>query len=346
MAKKKNKKIPRGKVSHKKLISTLAFVCVLIIIAIIYTQLSPEFKDKLLGAGSNSSNNSIHISSNLEGDLRIHFVDVGQGDGIVIELPDNTKILIDAAKKTKCDQLVEYINALGITTFDYVIATHADEDHIGGMTTIFNNYEIKNIYQPSGRKDTQTYSNFLESIANEQGCKSVYFNRETDLYFEFDDGSKKHELVIDFLTPTASIEEIYYSDANDYSPIMLIEYAGRKVMLTGDAETAAENEFLEEYGDIEIDVDILKVAHHGSSTSTSTRFLDKIKPEYAIISCGVGNSYRHPTQTALTNLISSQAEIFRTDVQGDIVFTIDKEGEISSLVEKEFNYDDLFAPGT
>ncbi len=344
MAKVSKKKKKRGKLSHKKLLSTIAFLCVLVVIGLIYSSLSPEVKEKIFG--SNNNNNTVTGTGELIGDLKIHFVDVGQGDGIVIELPDKSYILIDAAKKSRSGDLVDYINALGVTTFEYVIATHADEDHMGGMPNIFNNYIIKNIYQPSGENDTQTYNNFLAAIANENGCISTYFNKETDLYFEYKDGENIEELSIDFLTPTAVVADIEYSNINDYSPIMVLEYAGRKVLLTGDAETAAEKEFLEKYENLALDVDILKVAHHGSATSTSMNFLNKVKPEFAVISCGTGNSYHHPTQTALNNLIEIDAEIFRTDVQGDIVFSIDKEGNISNTIEKKnYNYSDLFQPG-
>ncbi|MBQ9782155.1 MAG: hypothetical protein IJW26_03125, partial [Clostridia bacterium] len=147
---------------------------------------------------------------------------------------------------------------------------------------------------------------------------------------------KEYKYTFDFLTPTKSLTEIDEDNNNNYSPIVMLEYCGFKMIFTGDAEVKVENEFVNKYKTQTsyVDCDVLKVGHHGSDTSSSTTFLDLIKPERAVISCGTGNTYGHPHQVTLNNLLSRNCNVYRTDTNGHIVIKVNKDGEPSVTYEK------------
>ncbi len=288
-------------------------------------------------------------------DTVIHFIDVDQGDCIFIELPDDKYCIIDASYKNNeiNNKMVNYIKALEVTQIDYLIATHTDSDHIGGMGAIFDNFEVKKAFRPyveyTGtkysfpkefntcnsklKKDTATYGNFLNYIytekyhdgEEEKSCEWEYFNYESDFGGGIEVNEVQYTYTFDFLTPSKPVPEISYKDANGYSPIIKFTYMDFDVMFTGDAEQEAEAEFVSLYSSNAsfVDVELLKVGHHGSNlTSTSDPFLNLVNPEYAVISCGTGNEYGHPHQETLDKLYNKNVSLFRTDKQGTIVCSI------------------------
>lgn len=309
----------------------------------------------------------------------VHFIDIGQGDAILFQFPDNKTMLVDAGDNNNNNytKLLTYISELGITTIDYLVATHADADHIGGMTDVFYNFEVKKVFRPyvyysgddysfnssynKGSKEykqaSKTYGNFLNAIKNEKyvddgqtkNCEWEFFTYTSDFGTNIYYNGSKTTYTVDFLTPTMNLSDIKYEDANDYSPIIKVSYCGFDILLTGDAETEAEVDFINAYSTNEeyikyIDVDLLKVSHHGSGTSTTEDFLALTKPEIAIISCGVDNSYFHPHQQVLDRLIAYDCNlIYRTDNNGDIVLSIEKQGEYELDVLKD-SADNLHAP--
>ena len=342
-----------------KIITSAIFLIVLLLIVLIYYLFKP--------ADSEPKNQpQTFISGSLSRDFKIHFVDVGQGDGIIIELPDGKNMLIDAGKKSNVSLLTDYIDGLGIETFDYLLATHTDEDHIGGMQKIFDNYQVNYVFRPhvycanekatnlpdnfnygnslkSSSCETETYYNFLNAIVQEKSVWS-FFNKDSDVSFVYTADDVQYTCSFDFLTPTAETDGIAYKNMNDYSPLIVIDYCGYKIMLTGDAETETEKEFVTYYSENKVlyDVDVLKAGHHGSSTSSSEDFLSFIKPENFIISCGAGNSYGHPHEETLLKF-ASYGTIFRTDVQGSIILTVDKEGKSTySCTKTDYNISDLY----
>ena len=295
-----------------------------------------------------------NVDKRKAGELRIHYLDVGQGDAIIIELPDGANVLIDGGKSSESDKLLAYVESLNIEVFDVVILTHSDEDHIGGIDEIFDNYVVKNCYRPyvkyngnhyqiapdfndgSALKshDTKAYGKVLNAIYNEtylEGnqnyyCNWEFFNADSEFGRELIVGDKSYEYKFDFLTPTKNFDEIAYTDLNDFSPYILFTYGEKgategdnrlDLLLTGDAEADALEELLDYYSSTELDVDILKAGHHGSKASSSKNFINEVNPKYSIISVGKNNRYGHPNKEVLDNLQSSK--IYRTDIDGSIM---------------------------
>ncbi len=369
MAKKRSKKSNKTKI--KKTISLIIFILLVIFVIVCY--LNPSIYDKLL-----SIFNEQPLDDDIEkGDFYakgeattvIHIIDIGQGDAILIQLPDDKVMLIDTGDNNDDNnqKLVNYIKNLKITTIDYLLATHADADHIGGMEDVFNNFEIKKVFRPyvlySGDKfsftstynvgatkykqSSTTYGRFLNYINGEKYTKdNNSYNCEWEFFdYDCDFGSNIHyndvvtPYTVDFLSPLDDYTKVNYEDANDYSPIIKYSYGTFDILLTGDAEKQAEEEFVNYYSKNDeyknfVDVDVLKVGHHGSSTSTSKAFLELIKPETSIISCGEGNSYGHPTQPTLDRLCEYGSTLYRTDKNGDIVITVDYLGQANITTQK------------
>ncbi len=280
------------------------------------------------------------ISEDVENcELKLHIIDVGQGDSILVEFPDNKVMLVDSGDNSNEDDLLKYLNQIFATRsdrdIDYFIATHQDRDHVGGADVVFDNFNVLTFFRPNVYTDdemkelgyvssqvntcnTDCYTTMIEK-ANLEKCK-MYVSQTmiNPLSLKSD-----CEYEVQFLSPSKS----KYTDANNYSPIILIEYKYRKILLTGDAETLVENEVLENYGDIPnfLDCDILKLGHHGSNTSTSQEFLEAVNPSYAVISVGEGNGYKHPSDEVVARVASliGEQNIFRTDTMGNVVFGID-----------------------
>ena len=348
-----------------------AFVAVVLIIVLAVTFLDFKFRfgivnwNEILQESNSESDeeSKITTSANEIKDLKITFIDVGQGDAIFINLPDGKNMLVDAGESYKSveSKLDEYLSVDGEKLkLDYVVATHTDGDHIGSMDYVYENYEVGYSYRPyvkfSGEnsfpqdfvnegyepKATTTYKNYLNGVANE-GTPYTYFTDESDINVEVNVDGVTIEYSIDFLMPYAKTVNGFssFTDSNDFSAVIMLEFAGKKVLLTGDMEKDAEEKFIEYYNQNQsevsfLDCDVLKVAHHGSETSTSSGFLQLIKPEYAVISTGLCHgTYRHPRKATLNNLTACLAEIYRTDLQGTVTLIITPSGELKFEVETD-----------
>lgn len=296
---------------------------------------------------------------------RVHFIDVGQGDCMLVQLPDGKCMLIDAGPSDKNTEqaIQEKLSAQNITNIDYFLLTHQDADHVGSADYLFKNYNVLHTFRPyvlstnsnasslpagfnkgltnaqGGKVSTsKAYVDFLQLLVNEvSDIQATYefFNKDTEVRNTIN----SKEYVFDFLTPTAKIEEIGYSDANDYSPIVLFSYCGVDVLFTGDAEAEVVAEYLHHYGST-YDIDILKVGHHGSYTSTTDAYLKALKPEYSVIQVGEDgyDKYRHPRQEVLTMLHENNSTIYRNDLNGDIVLTICQDGTFYFETELRADY--------
>lgn len=277
--------------------------------------------------------------------LKVHFLDIGQGDCTFIQFPDGKNMLIDAGKLSDGEYIVEYIKSLTDSgKINVLLATHPDNDHIGGMKAVFDAFDIEYCYRPyvyysgnditfnenfnvkssaSQRSECNTaeYRNFLSSLYNEK-CAWSFFNKDSDFSqtIRFDGSELTYSF--DFFTPTNAVSNIAYSQTNDYSPICVLEYCDVEIMFTGDAEEVSEQEFLNYYKEDNLKTDVLKIAHHGSSSSTSDAFLTAVNPEWAIISCGENNAYGHPSKTVLEKLQANGTTLMRTDLQGNIYIEI------------------------
>ncbi len=250
------------------------------------------------------------IPVDADGNLQFHFVDVGQGDSIIITSNDGN-VLIDAGTSSSAQTLMAYIDTLGIDTFEYAVFTHPHEDHIGGADDVVNKYDIENVIMPDVDYDTANYRRLLDALEN---------SPETNV-IEAQSGKsyKVGDLELNVLAPNSS----KYSSTNDYSVVIRAVYFNTSVMLTGDAEELSENEILGKYSPAMLDSDILKVGHHGSSSSSSPAFLDAVSPEIAVISCGKGNDYGHPHKETVAALEERNIIINRTDLLGTIVYVTD-----------------------
>lgn len=236
--------------------------------------------------------------------LKVHFLDVGQADSILIEMPNNKNILIDAGNNGDSTYISSYIRILGIKQFDLVIGTHPHEDHIGSLDTVINNYDVKQIIMPKVSATTKTFEDVLTSIASKNLKITTPVPGQTYIY----DDAK-----LTILAPNSS----EYADVNNYSVVAKLEYGENSFLFTGDAEDISENEILLNKFDIKSDV--LKVGHHGSNSSTTSEFLKAVNPKYAVISCGKDNQYGHPGIETIDLLNSNNINIYRTDEAGAIV---------------------------
>jgi len=242
------------------------------------------------------------------GSLKVSYIDVGQADSILIQT-DNYNMLIDAGNNADGSKLVNYLKSLGITEFKYVIGTHPHEDHIGGLDDIINAFKIDSIFLPDAYTTTATFESVLDAI--EQNNLEITIPQIGDKYQL---GQANFEIIY-----SGSEEE----DLNDSSIVLKLTYNNNSFLFTGDATSRVEEIILNQKKDIQVDV--LKVGHHGSKYSSSNSFLKKVNPKYAIISVGKDNNYDHPNITTVNKLKKLGITIYRTDELGTIVATSDGE---------------------
>ena len=253
-----------------------------------------------------AENDTIYATIGLNDELRVSFIDVGQGDSEFIELPNGETMLIDAGTNETGKNVVDYIKSLGYTSINYVVGTHPHEDHIGGLDDVIKTFDIGSIYMPKITADTKTFEDVLDAAES----KNLMINTAKSGVSIMD----TEDLSVKFLAPTLDS----YENTNDYSAVVKVVYGDTSYLFTGDAEEFSENLITDD-----VKADVLKVGHHGSSTSTSTEFLKKVSPSSAVISCGKGNSYGHPHSETLQKLADMGTAVYRTDELGTIVSVSD-----------------------
>ena len=268
---------------------TMLIVGILLVISLIYTYFTTEMH-KI---------DPEEISENLS----VTYLDVGQGDSSFIEFPNGKCMLIDASISSMGEKIANHIAAKGYEKIDYLVATHPHSDHIGGMADITSYFEIGTAYLPDAVTDTKVYTNFLKTLK-----KMNVAVEKAQSGANFSEGDVK----VEFLGPISA----EYEDLNNYSAVVKITYNKKSFLFTGDAEDIVETELLNSGANLKADV--LKVGHHGSSSSTTQEFLDAVDPEIAIISCGKDNDYGHPHKEVLNRLKDAEIKIYRTDVNGNI----------------------------
>lgn len=252
-------------------------------------------------------------------DLIVHFIDVGQGDSIFIELPNGEAMLIDAGESSEGDKVATYVFSQGYNTIDYVVASHPHSDHIGGLADVINTFNIRNFYLNAVETDSDAYDNMMRAVNN---IGAYAYNVMTgDVILSVDN------LLIEVVAPKTTD----YEEMNNNSVVIKLTYGNNRFLFTGDAEKSEEDGIW-----TNIKCDVLKVGHHGSDSSSSENFLKKVEPTYAVISCGLYNSYGHPTDKVLKRLYERNISVYRTDLQGTIVFTSD--GENISVNVKPSEY--------
>ncbi|WP_099191432.1 ComEC/Rec2 family competence protein [Tepidibacter mesophilus] len=249
-----------------------------------------------------------NTKSNNDNIIKVHFIDVGQADSILIQDSNNNTILIDAGNNDDSDLVVNYIKSQDIDTINYIVGTHPHEDHIGGLDSVIDNFDIGKVILPKATSTTKTYKDVLLSIKNKKLSITPAIAGKS-----FFLGDAKCEI----LAPNNS----EYDDLNNYSVVIKLTYKNNSFLFTGDCEDVSEEEMLSLGYNLKSD--LLKVGHHGSNSSTSLSFLKSVSPKYAIISVGKNNKYNHPTQETLDKLNSQNVNIYRTDELGNIIATSD-----------------------
>jgi len=256
-------------------------------------------------------------SSDVKDTLEVFFLDVKQADCILVKT-GNHAMLVDAANRGQDNLVLGYLEQYGVTSLDYLVATHPDADHIGSMASVIRKMDsIGEIIMPDKTHTTVTFSNLMDAIEE----KDLPMRIATPGYV-FQLG----EATIQIIAPNGSS----YSDMNDWSVVLRIEFGTTTFLLAGDAETKSEGEQLA--NNLPLQADVIKIGHHGSSTSSTQSYLNAVSPSYAVISCGTGNTYRHPHVETLERLEAMGVEIYRTDLNGTIIFTTDG-NEIQISVE-------------
>ena len=244
-----------------------------------------------------------------KGELEIHYINVGQGDATFIKSPSGETILIDGGNNGKGKVVADYLKGLGFQTIDYMIATHPDADHVGGLDEVLYSMNVKNVYAPKVSHTTQTFKDFLTAVAN-KGLTIKEAKSGVTLPI--------NGLNSQFLAPVKE----YGNDLNEWSAVLKVTHGSKSFLFTGDAESKSEKDMVATYGS-GLKSDVLKPGHHGSKTSSSQQFLDAVKPSIAVISAGTGNRYGHPTQETLAKLNAMSVKVYRTDLNGTVIITSD-----------------------
>lgn len=244
--------------------------------------------------------------------LKVHFLDVGQGDSIVVQTPGGQTILVDGGNRESGELVSNYLKDLGVSELMAVVATHPHEDHIGGLITVLDSIPVKGVYMPNATHTTATFTNFLEAVENSGADKFIARVGRSIPVDELD-------MAMLFMAPNSN----KYDSLNDYSAVLKVSFKDISFLLTGDAEAVSENEMLDYNRNINSTV--LKVGHHGSRTSSTDEFLEAVKPVYAVITSGQDNEYGYPHAESFLRLKASGASILRTDVLGTLIIETDGE---------------------
>ena len=291
--------------------NTKKFIIILLLLVVGY------FYDSLgndLTSGDKKvfKDNENDVQLKVDGSLNVYYLDVGQADSILLE-NNGSYMLIDAGNNNDGVKLVKYFKDMGISEFEYVIATHAHEDHIGGMDDILNSFLVKNFYMPDVVSTSKTFEDVIIALED----KNMVFDTP-EIGYKFTFGGSDFEVL------HVGVEG---EDLNDTSIVVRGVYGDNSFLFMGDATSNVEKKILNK----NIDSDVLKVGHHGSKYSTSISFLKKVTPDVAVISVGEGNSYEHPHDVTMNNLNKNDVDVYRTDVDGTIMVTTDG---VSFNVEK------------
>jgi len=263
-------------------------------------------------------------SPNVEGVLQVYFIDVGQADCALI-IQGEHAMLVDGGNVADGPDVISFIKSKKINTIDVVVATHAHEDHIGGLGAIIDNFTVNKIYSPVKDYDSVCFEEFKDASDRQCGI-SICKKGET-----FNLGSA----LINVVWATDSSKE----DTNNTSIVFTLKFGKITYLFTGDAEHDVESRIVDSGADIKADV--LKVGHHGSNTSSSYYFLRTVLPQFAVISCGKDNTYGHPHNQVTERLLQADATVLRTDKLGTILISTDGEnitvkyGDVTQTVEGE-----------
>ena len=240
--------------------------------------------------------------------LSIHMIDVGQGDSILIQTPNNFNILVDGGHENSSLIIKKFLKSKKVKNIDFIIATHPDTDHIGSLDDVIDKFNVSNVYLPNKETNSDSYYNLIHSC-NKKNINPQYLSRGDII--NLDDNIK---LIV--LNPSYT-----HTDNNSNSIVFKLEYNDKSFLFTGDATYENEMDIINNFN-LE-DIDFLKVSHHGSKNSSNQDFLDEVSPDVALISCGYDNQYGHPHKDTLLRLAKTDTKVYRTDKQGPLSFYSD-----------------------
>ena len=279
----------------KKIITTIAAVIIVALMGIFFPEEAPETPEVLTPISGNG--------------LTVHFIDVGQADCALLEC-DGKYMIIDGGNVEDGQLVVSYLKQMGVETIDRVVCSHAHEDHVGGLPAVLSVFDAGKVYAPVTQYDTKVFRNFVEKAENRAGEITVPAPGD-----QFTLGSAT-------CTVLGPVKE--YDDPNDTSIVLKITYGESDFLFTGDMEVTAENDMIDHWGEgFDWNVEVLKVGHHGSDTSSGYRFVYETDPDYGVISVGEDNEYGHPHEEPLSRLKDAGLLIFRTDVLGHVIAETD-----------------------
>lgn len=309
MAKTKHRYQTESQIKRRKIKTAIQFASIIIAVILVAvpsildaTNVVP-FEDAMVFLG-------LRDDTLTDSDVSVHCIDVGQGDSILIKSGDKS-VLIDAGEKKYGDNVSLYLREQKISKIDYIIATHPHSDHIGGLPQIISEFEVENIIMPKIASESVPTSELYTALLQEIKKKGLKITAAVP--------GNSYDLGVSAFKILGPCDE--YSDLNNYSVVIELIHGENSFLFMGDAEKTSENDIIR-MGYAE-DIDVLKAGHHGSSSSSGKNFLDIVRPEYVVVSCGAGNKYNHPNESTMTTLAQYTKEIYRTDMQGTVLFESD-----------------------
>lgn len=247
------------------------------------------------------------ITDNVSGQLQIHYIDVGQADSILITL-NGSAMLIDAGNNSDGDLVVDYIRDLGISSLKYVVGTHPHEDHIGGLDDVISSFDVETILMPKTQTNTRTFEDVLDAIA----AKNLKVTSpKVGNTYQFETAS--------FTILSCGDENT--EDLNLASIVLRLVFGEQSYIFCGDAEK--DNEYAMMDSGLTLKSNVIKIGHHGSTSSSLEKFILAVDPEIAIIQVGTDNDYGHPHEKIVNRLNRLKITTYRTDLNGTIIITSD-----------------------
>jgi len=286
----------------KRILALAAVLCVICLTGCAYKATGSDVSDTAVQGGTDNQKAGFGLD--------VHFIDVGQGDSALIEANGHF-MLIDAGEKDQTGTVIDYLKAQGVKKLDYVIGTHPHSDHIGGLEGVIREFDVTNVMLPEKEHTTRIYEKLLDAIADKNLKVTIPKAAES---YSLGDAS------FQIISPNRD----YGDNLNNWSIGIRLVYGKTSFVLCGDAEKEAEQDML--LSGLPLKADVLKVSHHGSSTSSSPEFIKAVSPRYAVISCGKNNDYGHPHKETMDLLNKQGIKVLRTDQLGTIVIESDGTG--------------------
>ncbi len=300
----------------------VATLAILLVICMVFPAQTDAFLARINGAVDGiGKSNSVAVSKALQSEtppqtLKIHFIDVDQAKAILVCAPTGEFMLVDAGSDASEPQLLSYLDDINPEQLEIAVFTHPHEDHIGGADAVLREYTAKKILLPDVSVQTTPFEKMLEQMEMQAENGSEIIVPEIGDIFELGG------VDVTILSPEIASEE----NLNNSSIVMRLEWEEASVLLTGDAEKDIELELVT--SGVNLEADVLDAGHHGSDTSSTDEFLDAVDPEIMVISCGVDNSYGHPALSVIDRLNDRRIPFYRTDKQGTVVVSLDRNGKI------------------